>query len=73
MKEYLQQSRDQILESPRFKEFYLPTLFDFIDDEDLHIQLDAIEVMALIMDQLDIEDVEKWFVPSALQFLDTEN
>jgi hypothetical protein len=50
MKEYLEQSREQILKSPRFKSFYLPTLFDFVDDEDLHIQLQAIEVMVLIMD-----------------------
>ena len=37
LKEYFKESREQILKSPRFKDFYLPLLFDFIDDEDLHI------------------------------------
>ena len=37
LKEYLNESKSKILESPRFKEVYLPALIDFINDEDLHI------------------------------------
>ena len=44
--------------SERFKENYLPTLLDFINDEDLEIQLDAIEAVCEVLDQLNQEDIE---------------
>lgn len=52
---------------------YLPELLDFINDEDMHIQIDAIEAFIEIIDQLDKERVDTEFVPCFLNFLDQEN
>ncbi len=67
--EYLRQSREEILASPRFTSFYLPLIFDFANDEDMHIQLDAVEVLNLIIDQLSAEEVEDVYVACVLNFL----
>ena len=44
-----------MIEHPRFKEVYLLELFDFLGDEDSHIQIDAIEAFTEIMDELNEE------------------
>lgn len=36
----------------------MPNLIEFLNDEDLHIQLDAIEAVTEILDCLSIEEVE---------------
>ena len=36
-KEYFKDSTSQIVKGERFRETYLPTLLDFINDEDLEI------------------------------------
>jgi len=58
LKEYLQQDRDKIIESERWCDIYLPLLMDFLNDEDLHIQIDAIEACCLVLDQLSPEQID---------------
>ena len=43
LKEYFQMNKDKILKSERFEFDYFPLLCELINDEDLFIQLDAIE------------------------------
>lgn len=52
---------------------YLPQLIDLINDEDMHIQLDAIEAFTEILEELAVEEVEKEFVPCVLSNLDIDN
>ena len=72
-KEYFKQSRESIIKNKRFRDIYYPTLVDFLNDEDLHIQLDAIEAVTEIMDCLTMEEIENDFVPCVLNFLDIED
>lgn len=44
-----------------------------MNDEDLHIQIDAIEAVNEILEELDEECIENDFIPCFLNFLDTEN
>ena len=37
LKEYILESKDEVVGSERFKDVYLPQLVDFLNDEDLHI------------------------------------
>ena len=53
LKEYFQHDRDTILANDRFQDIYLPELIDFLNDEDLHIQIDAIEAVNEILEELD--------------------
>ena len=73
LKEYFKMHRDKIITSDRFRDVYLPLLIDFLNDEDLHIQIDAIEAYLEIIDCLSIEEVEADFTPCILNFLQTEN
>ena len=36
-KEYFKKDRETIIQNERFREIYMPTLIDFLNDEDLHI------------------------------------
>lgn len=74
-KEYFKtEFRDKIIKSERFRETYLPTLLDFLNDEDLHIQIDAIEAVSEVLDQLTDEELDTEFVPCVLNsFFDIEN
>ena len=47
-------------------------LIEFLNDEDLHIQLDAIEAVTEILDCLTLDEIENDFVPCVLNFLDIE-
>lgn len=55
MKEYFKYDRKKIVEHDRFKNVYLPELIDFLNDEDMHIQIDAIEAVTEILEELDEE------------------
>ena len=57
-----------MIEHPRFKDIYLIELFDFLSDEDSHIQIDAIEAFTEIMDELDEEQTAE-FVQGFLSHL----
>ena len=72
-KEYFKQSRESIIAGSRFRDIYMPNLIEFLNDEDLHIQLDAIEAVTEILDCLSIEEVENDYIPCVLNFLDIEN
>jgi hypothetical protein len=50
----------------------MPNLIEFLNDEDLHIQLDAIEAVTEILDCLSLEEVENDFIPCVLNFLEIE-
>jgi hypothetical protein len=41
----------------------LPALIDFINDEDLHIQIDAIEAFSELLEKLSDEEIQKDFIP----------
>ena len=71
-KEYFKKDAETVMKGERFREIYWPTLVDFLNDEDLHIQLDAIEAVTEILEHLSVEEVEQEFVPCVLNFLDTE-
>ena len=49
-KEYFKTNTEKIIKSDRFRETYLPTLLDFINDEDIEIQIDAIETVCEVLD-----------------------
>ena len=50
LKEYFKQSKDQIIVSGRFREEYVPTLFDLINDEDIYIQIEALETCVYVLE-----------------------
>jgi hypothetical protein len=37
LKDYFKTNREEVVKSSRFQDTYLPELFDFINDEDMHI------------------------------------
>ena len=72
-KEYFKTHTESIIKGERFKETYLPTLLDFINDEDIEIQIDAIEAVCNVLDQLGTEEIEQEIVPCIIGNLDIQN
>lgn len=73
MKEYFQYDKKRIVQHDRFKDVYLEILTEFLQDEDLHIQIDAIEAVTEILEELEEEQIDNDFIPCILNFLDIEN
>ena len=48
-------------------------LVDFLNDEEMHIQIDAIEAVTEILEEISIEQIEEDYIPCILNFLDTDN
>ena len=57
-RDYFQENIDKVVENERFEEVYLPELFDYLNDEDMHIQLDVIEIFINVLDHLEAEQIE---------------
>lgn len=72
-RDYFQDNIEKVVEHERFQELYLPELFDYLNDEDLHIQLDVIEIFIEVLDYILPEQVEEEFMPQLLPFLDVDN
>jgi hypothetical protein len=51
----------------------LPELIDFLNDEDMLIQIDAVEAVTEILEEIDEEQIEHDFIPCMLNFLDIES
>lgn len=58
----------QIVSSPRFKDVYLPELFEFLSDDDSLIKVDAIETFSEILEEL-TKDVIEEFLQVFLKYL----
>lgn len=69
-KEYFKDHTSQIVKGDRFRDTYLPTLLDFINDEDLEIQIDAIETICEVLDQLQSDEIEQEILPCIIANLD---
>jgi hypothetical protein len=52
MREYFEHAREQVVEHYRFRGVYLPELLEFLNDEDSHIRVDAIEAFTVILEDL---------------------
>lgn len=59
-REYFEHDRKQIVEHYRFREVYLPELMEFLNDEDSHIRVDAIEAFAVILEDLDSQELDEF-------------
>ena len=51
----------------------MPLLLELLDDEDQHIQIDAIEAFAEFLTELPLQVVEEQFVPCVLVNYDVES
>ena len=63
LKEYFKLNKAEVVKGSRLQNVYLNELIDFINDEDSHIRIDAIEAFAEILDHLEEDIVLQEFVP----------
>jgi hypothetical protein len=52
LREYFAHDRQRIINHSRFREVYVPELFEFLNDEDTLIKVDAIETFCEILEEL---------------------
>lgn len=73
LKENFLQNKREVLEGTCFRDNYFDVLLDFINDEDMLIQVDAIEAMLEVIDEISTEEVENELIPCIIQFMDIED
>lgn len=52
---------------------YLPTLLEFVNDEDVHIQLDGVEALCEVLEQVEQEAIEEEYIPQLLHLMAIED
>lgn len=52
LRDYFAYDRKRIIEHFRFRQVYLPELFELLNDEDPHIRVDAMEAFTEILEDL---------------------
>ncbi len=57
-------------DSPRFDTIYLPDLIELLNDEENYVRIEAIEACAEVIDRMEIEDIEKEFIPIVLNIIE---
>ena len=60
LREYFVHAREAIIEHERFRDIYLPELFEFLNDEDSLIKVDAIETFSEILEELKEDEIEEF-------------
>lgn len=73
LKEYIQKNHQELANTTRMTETYLPELQYLLTDDDYFIKIEAVEALHFVMETLSLEMVEKEVVPCFLKLIQTEN
>ena len=69
MKEYFQKNATELVGTNRFKEIYMPEIYELVNDEESYVQIEAIEGITEVLDKLDAQKLEEEFIPNLLRVL----
>ena len=68
LKEYL--SKQEARRNKRFHDIYLPELIELLNDEEAYIRIEALEILTDILGEIDVETVEKDYLPNLINTFD---
>ena len=68
LKDYLK--LDKVQQHSRFKSAYLPELIELLNDEEAYIRIEAVDVMTDLLEYLDLQQIEKEYIPVVLNTMD---
>ena len=72
-KQYFKANHEQLVNTPRMQQTYIPEICELLNDEEIYIKIEAVEALTFVMDSVDIELLEKEMVPNFLKLLNIEN
>ena len=68
-KEYLKKNSKELIGTERLEEFYLPEIYELLNDEESYVRIEVIEAMLKILEHLHLETIESQFIPNFLRAL----
>lgn len=66
-KDYLSieiKDKSEIIKCKRFKDMYLPEIIELVNDEEAYIRIEALDLLADYMDQLEHDEIDKEYMPA---------
>lgn len=69
MKEYIKRNHEKLRGTQRLVQTYIPEVCEMCNDEEIFIRLEAVEALSYVLDQLELEVIEKEFIPPLLKLL----
>ena len=71
-KDYLIEREENITQFPRFKDLYISELIELLNEEEAYIRIEALEILAHFLKDLEPPDVEAEFVKELLHSLEAD-
>jgi hypothetical protein len=68
-KEYIRDNHQALQGSTRLEETYIPEICEMCNDEEIFIRLEAVESLSYVLETLDVELLEREFIPPLLKLL----
>lgn len=73
LKEYIRNNYKSLLEGNRLESTYIPEICEMCNDEEIFIRVEAVEAMSYVLETLDVELLEKEFIPPLLKLLESNH
>jgi hypothetical protein len=70
LKHYFAKNHEKLIDTPRFKDSYIPELCELCNDEEVFIRIEAIEAIHYVLDKLNVELVEREVIPEFIKMFD---
>ena len=58
--------------TPRLDDYYLPEIYELLNDEESYVRIEAIEAMLQVLENLDLSVIEENFMPPLIKCLEIE-
>jgi len=71
--EYLKKNSKELVNTERLEDFYLPEIYELLNDEESYVRIEAIEAILEILEHLQLESIEQQFIPNFLKALVIQN
>ena len=58
--------------TPRLDDYYLPEIYELLNDEESYVRIEAIEAVLQVLENLELSVIEENFMPPLIKGLDIE-
>ena len=72
-KEYLRKNSKELVGTERLEDFYLPEIYELLNDEEIYVRIEVIEAVLEVLEHLQLEMIEQEFIPNFLKALVVSN
>lgn len=71
-REYLQEHASALIGTARLEEYFLPEIYELLNDEESYVRIEAIEAVLEVLEKLELQMIEDEFIPNLIKTLSLE-